>query len=85
MDTLNVKEGKMKKILGIFFFLSCLVITVYSQEINEKEGRKVLEQIRREIQNEEKAKQKAIEDAEKVQNSSRKRGREKREEDIGRY
>lgn len=75
----------MKKILGIFFFLSCLVITVYSQEINEKEGRKVLEQIRREIQNEEKAKQKAIEDAEKVQNSSRKRGREKREEDIGRY
>ena len=56
----------MKKILGIFFFLSCLVITVYSQEINEKEGRKVLEQIRREIQNEEKAKQKAIEDAEKV-------------------
>ena len=66
MDTLNVKEGKMKKILGIFFFLSCLVITVYSQEINEKEGRKVLEQIRREIQNEEKAKQKAIEDAEKV-------------------
>ncbi|WP_130889933.1 hypothetical protein ABF215_12940 [Fusobacterium sp. THCT13E1] len=56
----------MKKMLGIFLFLSCLTTTLYSQEISEKEGKKVLEQIRREIQTEEKAKQKAIEDAEKV-------------------
>ena len=56
----------MKKMLGIFLFLSCLTTALYSQEISEKEGKKVLEQIRREIQAEEKAKQKAIEDAEKA-------------------
>ena len=56
----------MKKIVGIFLCLSCLTTALYSQEISEKEGRKVLEQIRREIQAEEKAKQKAIEDAEKA-------------------
>ena len=56
----------MKKILGIFLFLSCLTTALYSQEVSEKEGRKVLEQIRREIQAEEKAKLKAIEDAEKA-------------------
>ena len=56
----------MKKMLGIFLFLSCLTTALYSQEISEKEGKKVLEQIRREIQTEEKAKQKAIEDAEKT-------------------
>ena len=57
----------MKKILGIFLLISCLgATTLYSQEISEKEGKKVLEQIRKEIQAEEKAKQKAIEDEEKA-------------------
>ena len=56
----------MKKVITMFLFLSCLTTALYSQEISEKEGKKVLEQIRREIQAEEKAKQKAIEDAEKV-------------------
>ena len=40
----------MKKMLGVFLFLSCLTTTLYSQEVSEKEGKKVLEQIRREIQ-----------------------------------
>ena len=56
----------MKKILGIVLFISCLTTTLYSQEASEKEGKKVLEQIRREIQAEEKAKLKAKEDAEKA-------------------
>ena len=56
----------MKKVITMFLFLSCLTTALYSQEISEKEGKKVLEQIRREIQAEEKAKQKAIEDAEKA-------------------
>ncbi|MCB8651008.1 hypothetical protein LJD95_16910, partial [Fusobacterium ulcerans] len=56
----------MKKILGIFLLLSCMTTALYSQEVSEKEGRKVLEQIRKEIQAEEKAKLKAIEDAEKA-------------------
>ena len=56
----------MKKVVTMFLFLSCLTTALYSQEVSEKEGRKVLEQIRREIQAEEKAKLKAIEDAEKV-------------------
>lgn len=61
------EERNMKKILGIFLLISCLgATTLYSQEISEKEGKKVLEQIRKEIQAEEKAKQKAIEDAEKA-------------------
>ena len=62
----------MKKMLGIFLFLSCLTTALYSQEISEKEGKKVLEQIRREIQTEEKAKQKAIEDAEKAKEAEEK-------------
>ena len=61
----------MKKISTVILFLSCLTI-VYSQEINEKEGKKVLEQIRKEIQAEEKAKQKAIEDAEKAKEAEEK-------------
>ena len=56
----------MKKAITMFLFLSCLTTALYSQEVSEKEGRKVLEQIRREIQAEEKAKLKAIEDAEKA-------------------
>ena len=77
----------MKKMLGIFLFLSCLTTALYSQEISEKEGKKVLEQIRREIQTEEKAKQKAIEDAEKtriaIEKAEEKKGK-KRLEDIRR-
>ena len=56
----------MKKLITMFLFLSCLTTTLYSQEVSEKEGKKVLEQIRKEIQAEEKAKLKAIEDAEKA-------------------
>ncbi|MDH6459824.1 TPP-dependent indolepyruvate ferredoxin oxidoreductase alpha subunit [Fusobacterium sp. PH5-7] len=56
----------MKKVVTMFLFLSCLTTALYSQEVSEKEGRKVLEQIRKEIQAEEKAKLKAIEDAEKA-------------------
>ena len=40
----------MKKILKISLLLSCLTTALYSQEVSEKEGKKVLEQIRREIQ-----------------------------------
>ena len=56
----------MKKMLTVFLVLSCLTTALYSQEVSEKEGRKVLEQIRKEIQAEERAKRKAIEDAEKA-------------------
>ena len=42
----------MKRITGVILFLSCLTTVLYSQEVSEKEGRKVLEQIRREIQSE---------------------------------
>ena len=62
----------MKKIITLFLFLSCLTTALYSQEISEKEGKKVLEQIRKEIQAEEKAKQKAIEDAEKAKEAEEK-------------
>ena len=56
----------MKKIIALFLFLFSLTTLLYSQEINEKQGRKVLEQIRKEIQAEEKAKEKAIKEAEKA-------------------
>ena len=56
----------MKKGIIVFLFLSCLTTALYSQEISEKEGKKVLEEIRREIQAEERAKQKAIEEEEKA-------------------
>ena len=62
----------MKKAITMFLFLSCLTTALYSQEVSEKEGRKVLEQIRREIQAEEKAKLKAIEDAEKAKTEEKK-------------
>ena len=57
--------------IGIFL-LSSLGSVLYSQETNEKEGMKVLEQIRKEIQAEEKAKQKAIEEAEKAKKAEEK-------------
>ena len=53
----------MKNFIISFLLLSCLTTALYSQDISEKEGMKVLKQIR----NEEKAKQKAIEDAEKAE------------------
>lgn len=56
----------MKKMFRIFLLLSCLTKGLYSQEISEKEGKKVLEQIKKEIQAEEKVRLKAIEDAEKA-------------------
>ena len=59
----------MKKILVLLF---CLTTLTFSQDIGEKEGKKVFEQIRREIQTEEKAKQKAIEDAEKARKAEEK-------------
>ncbi|MDU1911980.1 hypothetical protein [Fusobacterium sp.] len=69
----------MKKIIAGIFLLTILGTTLYAQEISEKEGRKVLEEIRREIQAEEKVKQKAIEDAEKariaVQKAEEKKGK----------
>lgn len=65
----------MKKIIMVFLLLSSLGTTLYSKEISEKEGRKVLEEIRREIQAEEKAKQKAIKDAEKVKIAEEKKGK----------
>ncbi|EGR54234.1 hypothetical protein FVAG_03058 [Fusobacterium varium ATCC 27725] len=68
----------MKKIITLFLFLSCLTTALYSQEISEKEGKKVLEQIRKEIQAEEKAKQKAIEDEEKARIAAEKAERKKR-------
>ena len=33
----------MKKIITLFLFLSCLTTALYSQEISEKEGKKVLD------------------------------------------
>ncbi|WP_130889435.1 hypothetical protein [Fusobacterium ulcerans] len=62
----------MRKIMIGVFLLSSLGSVLYSQEINEKEGMKVLEQIRKEIQAEEKAKQKAIEEAEKAKKEEEK-------------
>ncbi|WP_176893040.1 hypothetical protein LIY46_13460 [Fusobacterium varium] len=62
----------MRKIMIGIFLLSSLGSVLYSQETNEKEGMKVLEQIRKEIQAEEKAKQKAIEEAEKAKKAEEK-------------
>ena len=66
-----------KAIIGVFL-LASLGTVLYSKEISEKEGMKVLEEIRKEIHMEEKAKQKAIEDAEKI-----KKAEEKAEEKKG--
>ena len=46
----------MKKVLWVLLFLSCLSTILLSQEISEKEGIKVLKQIRKEIQKEERQK-----------------------------
>ncbi|MCF0172058.1 MAG: hypothetical protein HUJ87_16325, partial [Fusobacterium varium] len=49
---------KRKKLLFIFLFFSFSVfyVSTYSQEISEKEGMRVLKQIRKEVQLEEKEK-----------------------------
>lgn len=59
---------KRKKILFIFLFFSFSVfyVSTYSQEISEKEGMRVLKQIRKEVQLEEKEKARAAREAEKI-------------------
>ena len=56
----------MKKIMTKFIFLFCLTTALYSQEISEKEGMKVLKQIRKEIRMEEKSKERAAKETEKI-------------------
>ena len=56
----------MKKIIVSIFLLSILGTTLYAQEISEKEGMKVLEEIRKEIRMEEKEKERAAKEAEKI-------------------
>ena len=56
----------MKKNIMKFIFLFCLTTALYSQEISEKEGMKVLKQIRKEIRMEEKEKERAAKEAEKI-------------------
>ncbi|MHD0318792.1 hypothetical protein [Fusobacterium sp. THCT1E2] len=62
----------MKKIIAGIFLLSILGTSLYAQEISEKEGMKVLEEIRREIKAEERAKQKAAEDAKRAEEEAEK-------------
>lgn len=59
---------KRKKLLFIFLFFSFFVfyVSTYSQEISEKEGMRVLKQIRKEVQLEEKEKARAVREAEKI-------------------
>ena len=54
-----------KAIIGVFL-LANLGTVLYSQEISEKEGMKVLEEIRKEIRMEEKEKERAAKEAEKI-------------------
>lgn len=68
----------MKNFIISFLLLSCLTTALYSQDISEKEGMKVLKQIRKE----EKAKQKAIEDAEKARIAAEKAEEKKRKKII---
>ena len=65
----------MKKFFTGFIFLSCLTTALHSQEINEKEGMKVLKQIRKEIKMEEKKKEKEIKEAEKVKKAEEEKGK----------
>ena len=59
---------KRKKLLFIFLFFSFSVfyVSTYTQEISEKEGMRVLKQIRKEVQLEEKEKARAVREAEKI-------------------
>ena len=67
----------MKKFFTGFIFLSCLTTALHSQEINEKEGMKVLKQIRKEIKMEEKKKEKEIKEAEKVKKAEEEKGKKR--------
>ena len=62
----------MKKLGSIFLFLFLFNFTLYSQEISEKEGMKVLKQIRKEIQMEEKERERATKEAEKIKAEEKK-------------
>ena len=59
---------KRKKLLFIFLFFSFSVfyVSTYSHEISVKEGMRVLKQIRKEVQLEEKEKARAAREAEKI-------------------
>lgn len=78
---------KRKKLLFIFLFFSFSVfyVSTYSQEISEKEGMRVLKQIRKEVQLEEKEKARAAREAEKIKAAEEKakRSAEKAEEKKG--
>ena len=65
---------KQRSLLFVFIFLmlSNFVILAYSQEISEKEGKKVLEQIRKEIQREEREKEKAAKEMQKAKEAEEK-------------
>ena len=56
----------MKRIVITIFLLANLATVIYSQEITEKEGMRVLKQIRKEVQLEEKEKARAVREAEKI-------------------
>ena len=56
----------MKRIVITIFLLANLATVIYSQEITEKEGLRVLKQIRKEVQLEEKEKARAVREAEKI-------------------
>ena len=60
-----------KAIIGVFL-LANLGTVLYSQEISEKEGKKVLEQIRKEIQREEREKEKAAKEMQKAKEAEEK-------------
>ena len=72
----------MKKSVIGFIFLSCLTTGLYSQEISEKEGMKVLKQIRKDIQKEEKEKIRASKKAEKIKLAAEKAQEKKGKEII---
>ena len=78
---------KRKKLLFIFLFFSFSVfyVSTYSQEISEKEGMRVLKQIRKEVQLEEKEKARAAREVEKIKAAEEKakRSAEKAEEKKG--
>ena len=65
----------MKKLVSIFLFLFLFSFTLYPNEISEREGMKVLRQIRKEIKMEEKRKEKEIKEAEKVKKLEEEKGK----------
>lgn len=75
----------MKRIVITIFLLANLATVIYSQEITEKEGMRVLKQIRKEVQLEEKEKARAAREAEKIKAAEEKakRSAEKAEEKKG--